>query len=145
MMKEAQGPALERRITHPWIQASKPEEATTKEKEDIQEQSNKHEETTKSGQPLSFCPGKEVIRDKKDKEKDELPKVPNEKKPLEKVVIHNGHPDQTVTIRGNLTTECRTGLIKILHKYADAFGLTPTDMTGIPRLIAEHEIKHTLT
>nr|GEZ73628.1 reverse transcriptase domain-containing protein [Tanacetum cinerariifolium] len=83
----------------------------------------------------------EVIQDKKDKEKDELPKEPNENKPPKKVVIHDGHPDQTVTIRGNPTTECRTGIIEILRKYVDTFAWTPTDMTGIPRLIAEHELK----
>ncbi|GJZ65536.1 hypothetical protein Tco_0622232 [Tanacetum coccineum] len=29
----------------------------------------------------------------------------------------------------------------ILRKHADAFAWTPTDMTGIPRFIAEHELK----
>nr|GEV30414.1 hypothetical protein [Tanacetum cinerariifolium] len=69
------------------------------------------------------------------------PKEPNESKPLEKVVIHNGHPDQTVIVGGNLTTKCRTGLIGILCKHADAFAWTPADMTGIPRFIVEHELK----
>nr|GEW43456.1 reverse transcriptase domain-containing protein [Tanacetum cinerariifolium] len=76
-----------------------------------------------------------------DKEKDELPKAPNENKPPKKVVIHDDHPDQTVTITGNPTTECRTGLIEILRKHVDTFAWTPTDMTRIPRLIAEHELK----
>nr|GEU81779.1 hypothetical protein [Tanacetum cinerariifolium] len=71
-MEEAQGPALERRITHPWVQASKPEEMTIKENEEIQEQNNKQEEATKSEKSSSSSPGKEVIRDKKDKEKDDL-------------------------------------------------------------------------
>ncbi|GJS38566.1 hypothetical protein Tco_0563609 [Tanacetum coccineum] len=29
----------------------------------------------------------------------------------------------------------------ILRKHADAFAWTPADMTGIPRFIAEHELK----
>nr|GFD50232.1 reverse transcriptase domain-containing protein [Tanacetum cinerariifolium] len=78
---------------------------------------------------------------KKNKAKDELPKAPNERKPSEKVVTHDGHPDQTVTIGGNLTTECMTDIIEILRKHADAFAWTLTDMTGIPRFIAEHELK----
>ncbi|GJX71705.1 hypothetical protein Tco_0308876 [Tanacetum coccineum] len=76
-MEEGKGPVLEIRITHPHIQAFEPEETTTKEKEEIQEQSNKQEETTQSGLSPSSCPGREVIRDKKDKEKDKLPKAPN--------------------------------------------------------------------
>ncbi|GJZ17089.1 hypothetical protein Tco_0553212 [Tanacetum coccineum] len=30
---------------------------------------------------------------------------------------------------------------KLLEKHADAFDWTPADMTGIPRFIAEHELK----
>ncbi|GJW73778.1 hypothetical protein Tco_1297583, partial [Tanacetum coccineum] len=37
--------------------------------------------------------------------------------------------------------ECRFGLIEILRKHANAFAWTPADMTGIPRVIAEHELK----
>ncbi|GJT98258.1 hypothetical protein Tco_1093776 [Tanacetum coccineum] len=99
------------------------------------------EETTKFEQSSSSRPGREVIRDKKDKERDKLPKAPNENKPPEKVVIHDGYPDHTITIGRNLTTECRTGLMEILCKYIDAFAWTLVDMTGIPRLIAQHELK----
>nr|GEU99148.1 hypothetical protein [Tanacetum cinerariifolium] len=63
------------------------------------------------------------------------------RKPSEKVLIHDGHPDQTITIEGNLTAECRSRLIKILRKHADAFAWTPVHMTGIPRFITEHELK----
>ncbi|GJU08381.1 reverse transcriptase domain-containing protein [Tanacetum coccineum] len=104
-MEEAQGPVLERRITHPRIQASGLKETTIKEKEEIQEQNNEKEETDKSGQSSSSHPYRETIWGKKDKEKDELPKEPNESKPSKKVIIHDGHPDHTVTIGGNLTTE----------------------------------------
>ncbi|GKD38482.1 reverse transcriptase domain-containing protein, partial [Tanacetum coccineum] len=37
--------------------------------------------------------------------------------------------------------ECKTGLIGILRKHADAFTWTPTDITGIPHFIAEHKPK----
>ncbi|GKD12699.1 hypothetical protein Tco_1197106, partial [Tanacetum coccineum] len=54
----------------------------------------------------------------------------------------NRHPpDLTVTIGGNLTTECKIGLIGILRKHADAFAWTPADMIGIPHFIAKHELK----
>ncbi|GKE41123.1 reverse transcriptase domain-containing protein [Tanacetum coccineum] len=62
-------------------------------------------------------------------------------KPPKKVVIHDYYPDQTIIIGGNLSTECRSGLIEILRKHADAFTWTPTDMTEIPRFITEHELK----
>ncbi|GKC73405.1 hypothetical protein Tco_1119288, partial [Tanacetum coccineum] len=127
--------------THPRIQAFEPEKTTIKGKEEIPEQSNEKEETAKFGQSSPFHLDREVNRDKKEREKDELPKAPNESKPPEKVIIHDGHSDQTVTIGGNLTTKCRTGLIEILRNHADAFAWTPTDMTGIPRFIAEHELK----
>nr|GEW85722.1 hypothetical protein [Tanacetum cinerariifolium] len=60
--------------------------------------------------------------------------------PPKKVVIHKGY-HQTITIRGNLTDECRSRLIKMLRKHVDAFAWTLTDMTGISRSVAEHELK----
>ncbi|GKF13311.1 hypothetical protein Tco_0054773 [Tanacetum coccineum] len=80
-IEEAQGPVPERRITHPRIQASEPEETNIKEEEEIQEQNNEKEKTAKSGQSSSSRPDREAIQDKKDREKDELPKAPNERKP----------------------------------------------------------------
>ncbi|GKA31232.1 hypothetical protein Tco_0717537 [Tanacetum coccineum] len=65
MIKEAQGPVPERRITHPWIQASEPEETNIKEEEEIQEQNNEKEKTAKSGQSSSSRPDREAIQDKK--------------------------------------------------------------------------------
>nr|GEW15881.1 hypothetical protein [Tanacetum cinerariifolium] len=57
------------------------------------------------------------------------------------VVIHDDYLDQTITIGGNLSVKCRSGLIEILRKHVDAFAWTSTDMTGIPRFISEHELK----
>ncbi|GKA08336.1 hypothetical protein Tco_0687667 [Tanacetum coccineum] len=87
MMEEVQGPIPERRVTHPRIQASEPEKTTIKGKEEIPEQSNEKEETAKFGQSSPFHLDGEVNRDKKEREKDELPKAPNESKPLEKVAF----------------------------------------------------------
>ncbi|GKE26966.1 hypothetical protein Tco_1442350 [Tanacetum coccineum] len=80
-MEEAQGPLLERRITYPRIQASRPEETAINKKEEIREQNNEKEETDKSSQSASSHPNRETIQGKKDKEKDEFPKAPNESKP----------------------------------------------------------------
>ncbi|GJZ30750.1 hypothetical protein Tco_0575797 [Tanacetum coccineum] len=68
------------------------------------------------------------------KRKDKHPERPIESKPPEKVVIHEDYPDQTVTIRGNLSAKCRFELIEILRRHVDAFAWTPTDMIGIPRV-----------
>ncbi|GJW44081.1 reverse transcriptase domain-containing protein [Tanacetum coccineum] len=71
----------------------------------------------------------------------EHPKGPLESKPLEKVVIYDDYPVQSITIRGNLSAEYRSEIIEILQKHVDAFAWTPADMTGIPSFIAEHELK----
>nr|GEX66640.1 reverse transcriptase domain-containing protein [Tanacetum cinerariifolium] len=65
--------------------------------------------------------GKTLKQMKKIKGKDEHPEGPLENKPLEKVVIHDDYPNQTITIVGNLSTEYRSRHIEILRKHADAF------------------------
>ncbi|GKA81462.1 hypothetical protein Tco_0788154 [Tanacetum coccineum] len=57
------------------------------------------------------------------------------------MVIHDDYPDQTITIKGNLSLKCRSELIEVVRKHADAFAWTPADITRIPRFIAEHELK----
>ncbi|GKF15365.1 reverse transcriptase domain-containing protein, partial [Tanacetum coccineum] len=79
--------------------------------------------------------------DEKFKGKDEHLERPLASKLPEKVVIHDDHPDQTITIRGNLSVKCRFGLIEILRKHADAFAWTLADMIVILGFIAEHELK----
>nr|GEU56253.1 hypothetical protein [Tanacetum cinerariifolium] len=69
------------------------------------------------------------------------PEGPLKNKPLEKVVIHDDYPDQTITIGGNMSADYRFGLIEILRKHANAFAWTLEDMTKISRSIAEHELK----
>ncbi|GJS38586.1 hypothetical protein Tco_0563629 [Tanacetum coccineum] len=55
-----------------------------------------------------------------------------------KVLINDDHPDQPITIDGNLLAECRKELTKTLCNHMDTFTWTLTDMTGIPRFIPEH-------
>ncbi|GJV54203.1 hypothetical protein Tco_1449944 [Tanacetum coccineum] len=112
-MEEAQGQTLEGRVTFLRIQAPDPEGTTSTGREENEKDEGRNEPLEKSF----------------------------ESKPPKKVIIHNDYPDQTITIGGNLSAECRFGLIEMLRKYADAFAWTPTDMTGIPRFIAEHELK----
>nr|GEW35758.1 hypothetical protein [Tanacetum cinerariifolium] len=69
---------------------------------------------------------------------DEPLEEPPTSNPPKKVVIHEAYPDQTITIEGNLSDECRFELIEMLRKH---FVWTPTDMTRIPRSVAEHELK----
>ncbi|GJX62496.1 hypothetical protein Tco_0295396 [Tanacetum coccineum] len=110
-------------------------------REESQGQTNKEGDPKGTTQPPPSPPRKDAQTDENIKGKDEHPEGPLESKPLEKVVIHDDYPDQTITIRGNLSAEYISGLIKILRKHADAFAWTPADMTGIPRFIAEHELK----
>ncbi|GKB79813.1 hypothetical protein Tco_0946708 [Tanacetum coccineum] len=139
-MEEAQGLVMEGR-TNLRMQASESEGTTSKDKEGSRGQMEKAGGSNGiiQSSPVLYEEGTQA--DKKGKGKDELPEKSPESKPPEKVLIHDGHPDQTITIQGNLTAECRSGLIKMLRKHADAFAWTPADMTGIPRLIAEHELK----
>ncbi|GKE28562.1 hypothetical protein Tco_1443946 [Tanacetum coccineum] len=140
-MEEAQGQALEGRVTFPRIQAPDPEGTTSMGREESQEQTNKAGEPEDTIQPPPI-PSKENTKiDEKDEGRNEPLEKSFESKPPKKVVIHNDYPDQTITIGGNLSAECRFGLIEMLRKHADAFAWTPTNMTGIPCFIAEHKLK----
>ncbi|GKC00201.1 reverse transcriptase domain-containing protein [Tanacetum coccineum] len=55
-----------------------------------------------------------------------------------KVTIHPNFPDQKVAIRGTLSLEGRTELCTLLKKNLDIFAWQPSNMTGVPRSIAEH-------
>ncbi|GJW35687.1 hypothetical protein Tco_0058607 [Tanacetum coccineum] len=57
------------------------------------------------------------------------------------MTVNDSHPDHPITIGGNLSAECRAELIRVLRKHVDAFTWVLTDMTGIPRFVAEHELK----
>ncbi|GJT09252.1 reverse transcriptase domain-containing protein [Tanacetum coccineum] len=92
-------------------------------------------------QPPPSPPEKDTQIDEKIEGKDKHPERSLKSKPLEKVVIHDDYPDQTITIRGNLFVKCRSELIEILWKHANAFFWTLADMTRIPCFIAENELK----
>ncbi|GJZ59398.1 reverse transcriptase domain-containing protein [Tanacetum coccineum] len=57
-----------------------------------------------------------------------------------KVAIHPEHPEQTIVIGSTLTEEGRKALCDLLRCSLDVFAWKPTDMTGVPRHIAEHRL-----
>nr|GEV13237.1 reverse transcriptase domain-containing protein [Tanacetum cinerariifolium] len=57
-----------------------------------------------------------------------------------KVALHPDFPDQEVTIGGTLLEKGRTELCSILKKNLDIFTWKPSDMTGVPRSVAEHRL-----
>ncbi|GKC74452.1 reverse transcriptase domain-containing protein [Tanacetum coccineum] len=140
-MEEARGPAMEGRITIPRIQAPESEGTTNKGREESGGQTDKVREPDGIIRPSPIPFKKGTPADEKDKGNDEPLEKSLESKPPEKVVIHEEYPDQTITIGGNSSVECRSRLIEILRKHVDAFAWTPTDMTRIPHFIAEHELK----
>ncbi|GJR29264.1 reverse transcriptase domain-containing protein [Tanacetum coccineum] len=56
------------------------------------------------------------------------------------VAINPEYPEQTVMIGSNLTEKARSRLCNLLQRNLDIFAWTPTDMTGVPRHIAEHRL-----
>ncbi|GJX40261.1 reverse transcriptase domain-containing protein [Tanacetum coccineum] len=54
------------------------------------------------------------------------------------VAIHPEYPEQTKAIGSTLTKEGRKKLCGLLRQNLDIFAWKPTDMTGVPRHIAEH-------
>nr|GFD13179.1 reverse transcriptase domain-containing protein [Tanacetum cinerariifolium] len=57
-----------------------------------------------------------------------------------KVALHSDFPDQEVAIGGTVFDKGRTDLCSILKKNLDIFTWQPSDMTGVPRSIAEHRL-----
>nr|GFB35127.1 reverse transcriptase domain-containing protein [Tanacetum cinerariifolium] len=49
-------------------------------------------------------------------------------------------PDQEVVIGGSLSAKGRTQLCSVLKKNLDIFAWQPSDMTGVPRSVAEHRL-----
>nr|GEV38427.1 reverse transcriptase domain-containing protein [Tanacetum cinerariifolium] len=56
------------------------------------------------------------------------------------VTLHPNFPDQEVVVRGSLSDKGRTELCALLKKNLDIFTWQPSDMTGVPRSIAEHRL-----
>nr|GEU95859.1 reverse transcriptase domain-containing protein [Tanacetum cinerariifolium] len=57
-----------------------------------------------------------------------------------KVALHPDFPDQEVVIGGTLSDKGRTELCSVLKKNLDIFAWQPSDMTGVPRSVAEHRL-----
>nr|GEY92166.1 reverse transcriptase domain-containing protein [Tanacetum cinerariifolium] len=57
-----------------------------------------------------------------------------------KVAINSDFPNQDITIRGAVSTKARTELCTLLKGNLDIFVRRPSDMTGVPRAIAEHQL-----
>nr|GEW34634.1 reverse transcriptase domain-containing protein [Tanacetum cinerariifolium] len=57
-----------------------------------------------------------------------------------KVALHPDFPDQEVAIGGTLSDKGCTELCSILKKNLDIFAWQPSDMTGVPRSVAEHRL-----
>nr|GEX84167.1 reverse transcriptase domain-containing protein [Tanacetum cinerariifolium] len=54
------------------------------------------------------------------------------------VSLHPDFPDQEVVIGGSLSDKGRTELCSVLKKNLNIFSWHPSDMTGVPRSVAEH-------
>ncbi|GJV15699.1 reverse transcriptase domain-containing protein [Tanacetum coccineum] len=70
----------------------------------------------------------------------EIPKEAGTSHQNLKVAIHPNFPDQEVAIGGTLSLAGHTELCKLLKKNLDIFAWQPSDMTGVPRSIAEHRL-----
>nr|GFD06995.1 reverse transcriptase domain-containing protein [Tanacetum cinerariifolium] len=56
------------------------------------------------------------------------------------VPLHPNFPDQEVVVGGSLSDKGRTELCSLLKKNLDIFTWQPSDMTGVPRSVAEHRL-----
>ncbi|GJR42486.1 reverse transcriptase domain-containing protein [Tanacetum coccineum] len=54
--------------------------------------------------------------------------------------IHPEYREQTIAIGSTLTEEGRKALCDLLRRNLDIFAWKPTDMTGVPRHLAEHRL-----
>nr|GEZ75171.1 reverse transcriptase domain-containing protein [Tanacetum cinerariifolium] len=54
------------------------------------------------------------------------------------VPLHPNFPDQEVVVGGSLSDKGRTELCSLLKNNLDIFAWQPSDMTGVPRSVAEH-------
>ncbi|GJV34753.1 hypothetical protein Tco_1395153 [Tanacetum coccineum] len=57
-----------------------------------------------------------------------------------KVALHPNFPDQEIAIGGTLSEKGRTELCSLLKENLDIFAWQPSDMTRVPRSVAEHRL-----
>ncbi|GJY28271.1 hypothetical protein Tco_0404038 [Tanacetum coccineum] len=70
----------------------------------------------------------------------EIPKEAGVRHENFKVSLHPNFPDQEVAIGGTLSAKGRTELCSLLKENLDIFAWKPSNMTGVPRSIAEHRL-----
>ncbi|GJY77511.1 reverse transcriptase domain-containing protein [Tanacetum coccineum] len=70
----------------------------------------------------------------------EIPKEARVRHENFKVALTLNFPDQEVAIGGTLSAKGRMKLCSLLKKNLDIFAWQPSDMTGVPRSIAEHRL-----
>ncbi|GJZ90991.1 reverse transcriptase domain-containing protein [Tanacetum coccineum] len=70
----------------------------------------------------------------------EIPKEAGVRHENFKVAPHPNFPDQEVAIGGTLSAKGRTELCSLLKENLDIFAWQPSDMTGVPRSVAEHRL-----
>ncbi|GJV45224.1 hypothetical protein Tco_1429760 [Tanacetum coccineum] len=70
----------------------------------------------------------------------EVPKEAEVRPKNFKIALHPNFPYQEVAIGGTLSTEGRTELCSLLKKNLDIFAWQPSDMTRVPRSVAEHRL-----
>ncbi|GJV99327.1 hypothetical protein Tco_1554579 [Tanacetum coccineum] len=70
----------------------------------------------------------------------EVPKEAEVRPKNFKITLHPNFPDQEVAIGGTLSTKGLTKLCSHLKKNLDIFAWQPSDMTGVPRSVAEHRL-----
>ncbi|GKE90478.1 hypothetical protein Tco_1567953 [Tanacetum coccineum] len=126
-MEEARGPAREGRITFPRTQSCDAKRITNRGRKESPGQTDKVEEPDGTIQPSPTPSKKDTQTDEKGMGKGKPHQKSLEDKPPKKVFIHDDYPDQTVIIGGNLSAECRSRLVEILRKHADAFAWTPSE------------------
>ncbi|GJT78003.1 hypothetical protein Tco_1044728 [Tanacetum coccineum] len=57
-----------------------------------------------------------------------------------KVAINPEYPEQSIMIGENLSTKGKKAICEVLEANMDVFAWKPTDMTGVPRALAEHKM-----
>ncbi|GJU31307.1 hypothetical protein Tco_1174896 [Tanacetum coccineum] len=70
----------------------------------------------------------------------EIPKEAGVRHENFKVAPHPNFPDHEVAIGGTLSAKRQTELCSLLKENLDIFAWHPSDMTGVPRSIAEHRL-----
>ncbi|GKA62872.1 reverse transcriptase domain-containing protein [Tanacetum coccineum] len=70
----------------------------------------------------------------------EIPKQAGVRHENFKVALHLNFHDQEVAIGGTLSAKGQTKLCSLLKENLDIFAWQPSDMTGVPRSIAEHQL-----